>query len=174
VPFDARLLKLLITFNSLCLGLWISFTLPPDSAQVSRLWQWILFGVLIFILIIGLFSAHYVPSEQSSGDEAAWTDMAVTWLQTGQAYFRIGAWTPLPVSPGYGYWTILLAGWMQIFGISLASGRLFMWVVYAIAVLAISAAGWSLYDRWVGLFAGVITAGSTYVLSTRIIRPELG
>lgn len=173
VPFDASDVKLLFTFNAVCLGMWIA-SAPAKDDEPRRRWQPILSGVLLLILVVAFFSARSVPPEQSSGDESYWTDMAITWLRTGQAYFRIGAWTPLPISPGYGYWVVALAGWTQVFGISLASGRLFMWAVYALAVLAITVAGWRLYDRWVGLLGGLVLAGSAYVLSTRIVRPELG
>lgn len=175
VPFDGFIIKVLFTVNVICFGLWSADAFPPSTdGGIWQFWQPALAAILAVMLLVALFSAHEAPLEQSSGDEAAWTNMAVTWQESRLAYFRLSVWEPLPISPGYGYWIVGLAGWLQVFGISLASGRLFMWVVYALGVLTITAAGWRLYDRWVGLFAGIITAGSTYVLSTRIVRPELG
>lgn len=46
VPFDARLIKVLITFNGVCCGLWIAFTTTSDSSRMHRVWQSILIGMV--------------------------------------------------------------------------------------------------------------------------------
>jgi hypothetical protein len=184
LPVDAREVMLLITFNAICLGVWMvtSTSATGELAQnrsdpafsSPRRWQFLLIGILIALLAIGFFSARSVPIIQSSGDEPAWTDYAMSWLDTGEIYYRIAAKPPVQIAPGIGYWLIPYAAWMQVFGVTFASGRLFIWTIYAVLVLTITAVGWRLYDRWVGLLAGIIAASSTYVLHTRIIRPEIG
>ncbi|MCC6804893.1 MAG: hypothetical protein IT319_18570, partial [Anaerolineae bacterium] len=108
LPFDGLEIKLLLTVNAICLGMGMTYGAPSSDSEARRRWQPVLFGVLVLILIAALFSARAVPPEQSSGDDAAWTTMAVTWARTGQAYFQIDAWTPLPATPGFGYWVVAL------------------------------------------------------------------
>src|SRR5947199_392476 len=101
-------------------------SLPEIVGRYTRLY---LAGIgLALLLLIGLFSTHYVPQEEVSGDEPTLTDIGMTWLHTGNAYLRIVALKPVPITPGFGYWTVLLGEWMRVFGVTLASGRLFMWL----------------------------------------------
>ena len=173
--FDAYAVKLLITWNFIFLGMWIVFAIPSGETGVyQRRWRFIFLGFFAVLLVISFFSAHRVPGQQSSGDEPAWTDYAVAWSETGNIYYRLLAHREVPITPGVGYWLIPFAGWLDIFGVTLASGRLFIWLLYALACLAIAAAGYRLYDRWVGLFAGIIAASSLFMLASRIIRPEIG
>lgn len=138
-----------------------------------------------FVLFAIFFTAAYLPAAQLGGDEAGWTNYALTYLREGQIYYQFMGAQPIPVTPGVGYWVVIYAAWLQSFGISESSGRLFIFVVYLLGVGAVGAASWRVFSskrynnnnetgKLAGLTAALITASSLLVHQFRLVRPEIG
>ncbi len=173
LPTDIQYIELLLLFNILLLLIAAARSVAdgtPANVPVNRL----LWVVLIAILAFALFSAHAVPPEQGHGDEAAWANMAHTLRTTGQAYIRISGHAIQPIPPGVGWWVAPYAVWQGLFGPGMASGRVFIWGLYLAAVACIGLAGARLYDRTTGLIAALLSAASLFMLTYRIIRPDIG
>jgi hypothetical protein len=174
LPVHIQYIELLILFNVVMLLVAAGRVLPKTEARENRPVQRLLWALLGLVLVVSLFSAHAVPLEQGHGDEAAWTNMAETLRTSGQAYIKISGHSPVILPPGAGWWVAPYALWLDVFGVSLASGRLFIWLMYLASVACVGWAGARLYDRTTGLIAAVLTAASLFMLTFRIIRPEIG
>ncbi|MBE2184536.1 MAG: hypothetical protein IAE89_13990 [Anaerolineae bacterium] len=146
--------------------------------------------ILILCLMLGLvlftvfFTASYLPAAQLGGDEAGWTNYALTYLREGQIYYQFMGAQPIPVTPGVGYWVVLYAAWLQRFGVSESSGRLFIFVVYLLGVGAVGIASWRIFSskrhnnnneigKLAGVIAALIMASSLLVHEFRLVRPEI-
>jgi hypothetical protein len=174
LPVHIQYIELLILFNVVMLLVAAGRILPKTEARENRPVQRLLWALLGLVLVVSFFSAHAVPTEQSSGDEVAWTNMAMTFTITGQAYIKLNGAGEFALTPGVGWWVAPLSLWLQIFDVSLASGRLFFWLFYLASVGCIGWAAARLYDRTTALIAAILTATSPFMLTFRIIRPEIG
>lgn len=174
LPFSLGYILHLVLFNIVmaAAALASSSTAAQPGARNRALTA--LQALLIVVLAVSLWSAHAVPPEHSYGDEPAWTNMAVTLATTGQAYIKFSGQEQFPITPGVGWWIAPYALWIKAFGVSLAAGRVFIWLAYVAAVACTGWAGARLYDRHTGLAAALLTAVSPLMLSYRIIRPEIG
>jgi hypothetical protein len=172
LQIDARYIKLFLTFNVVYFVVLL-LDAPLNEVRAKR-WELLLGIVLVILLFFGVLTVRTVPEEQSSGDEASWTSYAEAYLTNHQIYYKVMNAPPITITPGIGYWVVIYAAWLHSFGITLASGRLFIWLIYVIGVACIGVAGWRLYSRWIGLVSAILTAASMLVLSYRIIRPEIG
>ncbi len=175
LPIDGRLIKVFFSVNIACFGIYAGTTLKATETQSFSRKSYLPYYLLLFILLFaGLFSAYAVPEEQSSGDEASWTNYALTWLQTGNIYLRIVDVPPVPIAPGLGYSVTIYARWIEHFGIGIGAGRVFIWVVYALGVCSIGLAGRKLFGNGIGIVSALLAASSPLLLQSRIIRPEIG
>ncbi|MBL8146638.1 MAG: hypothetical protein JNL34_09670 [Anaerolineae bacterium] len=174
LPADIQYVELLLLFNATMLIVSLGMRPTSVAAQADASINRLLWLLLAAVLAVSFFSAHAVPHEQGHGDEAAWTNMAETLRTSGQAYIKISGHSPVTIPPGAGWWVAPYAVWLNVFGVSLSSGRVFIWLFYLAAVASIGWAGARLYDRTTGLIAAILTAASPFVLTFRIIRPEIG
>jgi hypothetical protein len=173
IPWDLRYVGALFSFNFSIAVVASLHIQASDPARSNRNVYRILWFLLVAVLGLSFFSAHALPAAQLYGDEVAWTDAARNWLASGQAYIRISGNVPAVITPGVGWWVAPYALWMDVFGTSLASGRLFMWVIFAVGVASVGWLGARLYHPLTGLIAALVTASSTFVLQFRLIRPEI-
>jgi hypothetical protein len=170
---SAKWIKVFFVFNVGFLGIVAVSTLRPEPGQSRRFFT-PYFVLFLAIVLVGLLSAPAIPGQNSDGDEAAWTNYAVTWLQTGNLYYRMMGVRALPITPGVGYGVTLYARWLAVFGITFASARAFVWLVHLAAVMCIAIAGWKLYDWQIGMLSALLAAASPLLLAQRIVRPEIG
>lgn len=174
LPFSVEFIIWLLLFNLVLAAAVLVSSPPADTPDAQRAALTLLPVLLGIVLVVSFFSAHAVPVEQSSGDEPAWTNMAVTWNTTGQAYIKFSGQDVFPIAPGAGWWIAPYGLWLRVFGVSFAAGRMFIWLAYLAAAGCIGYAGARLYDRHTGLTAALLAAVSPLFLSYRIIRPEIG
>ncbi len=174
LPAVIRYIELLLLFNLIML--LVSLVSGPTHAetQAVRSVDRLLWLLLAVVLVVSFFSAQAVPAQASDSDEVGWTNIAYTWATTGQAYIKFSGQSELPLTPGLGWWVAPFGLWLQAFGVSLAAGRMFIWLFYLASVVCIGWAGTRLYDRTTGLVAAILTATSPFMLTFRIVRPEIG
>ncbi|GEM_PF-3727775 len=170
---SAKWIKVFFVFNVGFFGIVAASAHRPESVQSPR--RFTPYVVLFLVIVlVGLLSAPAIPGQNSDGDEAGWTNYAVTWLQTGNLYYKIMGVRALPITPGVGYGVTLYARWLAVFGVTFASARAFIWLVHLAAVMCMALAGWKLYDGQIGILSALLAAASPLLLAQRIVRPEIG
>ena len=172
LPGDAEQIKLFVGVNTFLLGLWLCGQ-PSGITNLTR-WRPLLYALTVVLIAVSFFSAYSIPALEPRGDEAIWTNIATTWIETGGIYPSLNLIDPIPILPGVGYWVIGLASWLSLFGVEFAALRLMVWVVTILVIIAVALMAGRLYDRDTGLIAAVITAAGMYLLNHRVMRPELG
>ena len=147
-------------------------TLYPETTHPAR-WRIIgaagvVLGLLvIFIRIRGL--SYYPPVDFT--DEPWILGWIVGYLRTGHIYDRImfnGGGLDLP------YLYIPVARWMQLVGVDLWSGRLFMFALALLAIVFSALAAHNLYDRTTALFTGLALFSSAVLMLGARLRHDVG
>lgn len=172
---EARIPRAFVAFNTLY-AVFLLQTAKRDDAPsppAVRGWDALLLVIFVGMLVLAFFSAYREPAEHVFGDEIGWTDYAMAWRDTGMIYYHMVGAPPIPITLGAGWWVTIYARWIDVFGQSLATARLFVYTMYALASVLTAWAGARLYTRRIGLLAGIVFAGSAFVIAHRWLRPEL-
>lgn len=162
----------LLTFTVTLIALYRALYDGALPARSARLWIGLALGGAVVITLIRLYGLAHYPFIDLQ-DEAWVTAWAVNWLRTG----HFG--DPTLAGLGDAYYAypryyLLLAGWIEAFGVGLWQERIlgFVLILPAIAFTTLAA------RNWYGSHAAVLTAAAMFasavLMSAARVRHDIG
>jgi hypothetical protein len=126
-------------------------------------------AAILFIMLGLLIKALSMPFQPVHYDTNYYLNMSSNFIERGELTYymwRLSPDTNIIAGSGTGYGVLLLAIWLKIFGFSLMSGYIFMYLVgvLALTVLYFLAREW--WDSWIAGVAAVVYAALTATFNT--------
>ena len=123
----------------------------------------------LFIMLGLLIKTLSMPFQPVHYDTNYYLNIGSNFIEHGELtpyMWRLGADTTIIAGSGTGYAVLLLTFWLKIFGLSLMSGYIFMYLVGVLALIVLYFAARTWWDSWIAGLAAVAYAALTTTFNT--------